>query len=73
MKKLLLTTTAILSLSACSYWVKPGVSIQETAGALHECRMQGNQGGPKVFSAVQMEDTCMTAKGYKLSYIPPKE
>lgn len=68
---------AALALSACTkYWTKPDTPVQETLKDLYQCRKEGaeaNQGGRVLFTAEQMEGTCMGAKGYTLSLTPPKE
>lgn len=64
-----------LVLAGCAhplYWSKPGTGVQETAADLLACRTQGNAGGQKVFSARQMEEPCMVAKGYVMGRTPPK-
>lgn len=63
---------ALMLLTGCvQYWVKPETSLQQTAADLHDCRLQANQGGEKVYGAMDMEAPCMTAKGYALSHTPP--
>jgi hypothetical protein len=61
-------------LSGCNqmYWVKPDTNLQQTAKDLHECRMAVQpKGGSQVFSAVDLEQSCMGSKGYELSRTPP--
>jgi len=73
MKKVLTILLCILLLSGCvqtQYWVKEGVNLQHTAKDLHNCRLQANQGGEKVYTALELEAPCMTAKGYNLSNTP---
>jgi hypothetical protein len=61
-----------LALVGCTqYWMKPDTNIRQTAKDLSDCRIQGNQGGQKEFTPMQIEGPCMTAKGYALSNQPP--
>lgn len=72
-KKLSVIILCALVLSGCTqFWNKPGVNLQQTAKDLSDCRMQANQGGEKVFTPMQLEGPCMTAKGYSLSNSQPK-
>ena len=62
----------VLVLSGCTqYWDESDANLQQTAKDLSDCRVQGSQGGQKVFTAMQIEGPCMTAKGYTLSNQPP--
>ncbi len=71
---LLLGLFSVLQFSACSstmYWVQPGKTSQQTAADLHDCRMSVQpRGGNQVFSAAELERSCMGAKGYSLSGRP---
>lgn len=53
------------------YWTRPSTGLQQTASDLSECRMRVVQGQQQVFTARQLEEPCMVAKGYALSDRPP--
>ena len=78
MKTPIVLILAALSLAGCmsppkpEYWVKPGATLQGTGTDLSECRIAGNSGGQKVFSARELESPCMASKGYTLSTTLPK-
>lgn len=71
---LVLFSIASLSLSSCGtqlYWVKTGATNQQTASDLHLCRISVQPlGGNQVYSAVDLERSCMGSKGYSLSDTP---
>lgn len=73
--KVLVYTAAMLTIGCATqqYWVKQQISIQQTSADLSECRIQANQGGQKVFSAMELEFPCMVAKGYQLSNKPASQ
>ena len=73
MKKYICFLILLFTTSCAQYWNKPGVNLQQTAADLHECRVQGNSGGQKLYTAAEMEGTCMGAKGYALKYSPPPQ
>lgn len=71
--KLLMLLAGLLITSCAArpmMWVKDNTTEQKTAAALHACRMEANQGGQKVFSAMELEGPCMSAKGYRLEPMP---
>jgi uncharacterized lipoprotein YajG len=72
MKKLFLIIAALLSGCAHQYWVKDNTNMQSTAADLHDCRVQTHQARDK-YSAAELEQPCMIAKGYRLSPRPPKD
>lgn len=65
---------AVGLIAACSttqYWVQPGKTLQETAADLHACRLAAQpQGSRQVYTAMELEQPCMAAKGYSLSPTP---
>lgn len=71
-------TIASIGISGCGilfgtqqYWVQPGKNNQQTSADLHQCRMSVQPaGGNQVFSAVDLERSCMGSKGYVLSNTP---
>lgn len=67
-----LIASALTSGCVQQYWTKGDLSAQLVAKELHDCRMQINQGGQKVFTAQEMEASCMAAKGFNISSTPPK-
>ncbi|MGH6889980.1 MAG: hypothetical protein ACREHF_12425 [Rhizomicrobium sp.] len=76
MKNIGLAALALLSLAGCStqqYWARPATDLKTTATDLEACRLGANAGGQKVFSAAELEQPCMVAKGYQLSDAPPQE
>jgi len=72
-----LIVTCAYSLSGCSqqmYWVQEGKSLRETATDLHDCRIAVQpQGGRQVFTAIELETSCMGSKGYSKSPTPTYE
>ena len=68
---LLVTSAVVVGCASTNYWTQAGVGVQVTARDLSECRMAGNQGGQKIFSAQEIESPCMASRGYKLSKTPP--
>lgn len=75
MRTLCIVVAAAAVLAACSqtrYWSRDNASLQQVATDLADCRMKANQGGEKVFSAIELESPCMVSKGYALSTVPPK-
>jgi len=71
MKTLILAAVLLAGCAHTLYWSKPGVGVQETAAELSACRLAANAGGQKVFSARQLEEPCMVAKGFVLGRKPP--
>ena len=73
--KTIITAILCLMLAACAapikYWNRDATNLRQTAADLNECRLAANQGGQKVFSAIELEYPCMQAKGYRLAYTPP--
>lgn len=68
MRILCVLSVAFLA-TACAqlqYWTKPGVGQVELNTDLSACRVEGNSGGQKVFTAQELEQPCMYAKGYHL-------
>ena len=60
-----------LGVSGCvQYWSQPGVDLKQTSADLHDCRMEANKGGQKVFTARELEMPCMASKGYDITYSP---
>ncbi len=63
-----------LQTAACNptmYWVQTGKTNQQTAADLHACRLSVQPvGGNQVFTAADLERSCMGAKGYSLSRTP---
>jgi hypothetical protein len=61
----------LASCASVQYWVHPNKNLQETAADLHACRLAAQPIGSKqVYSAAELEQPCMAAKGYVLSNKP---
>jgi uncharacterized protein YceK len=73
MKKHLIAIIVVAGSGCAStmYWVQPGKSSQQTNTDLHACRTSVQpMGGNQVFSAIDLERSCMGSKGYVLSKNP---
>lgn len=53
------------------YWVQKGKTLQEISADLYQCRVSSQPiGGKQVFSAAELEQPCMVARGYTLGNRP---
>ena len=70
------TVVVLCGLQGCAaqqYWARAGTDLRQTASDLHACRISANAGSQRVYSGLELEAPCMTAKGYGLTPTPPKE